>query len=102
MFRYMEAASALQQESSMCLRRFEVCDNVDLETILMEYESYYFIKFHKYPKLTKKVPETCKSLLLLSHFLFTGQWPADHDGLAFFPHPKTGEGRQAQSHGTKR
>ncbi|XP_023664385.1 katanin p60 ATPase-containing subunit A-like 2 [Paramormyrops kingsleyae] len=68
---YVEAAGALQQESSMCLRRFEVCDNVDLETILMEYESYYFIKFHKYPKLTKKVPETC-------------------------------EGRQAQSHGTKR
>uniref|UniRef100_A0A3B3QMJ2 Katanin p60 ATPase-containing subunit A-like 2 n=1 Tax=Paramormyrops kingsleyae TaxID=1676925 RepID=A0A3B3QMJ2_9TELE len=81
---YVEAAGALQQESSMCLRRFEVCDNVDLETILMEYESYYFIKFHKYPKLTKKVPETCKSLLLLSHFLFTGQWPADHDSLPGF------------------
>uniref|UniRef100_A0A8C5TK87 Katanin p60 ATPase-containing subunit A-like 2 n=1 Tax=Malurus cyaneus samueli TaxID=2593467 RepID=A0A8C5TK87_9PASS len=40
------------------LRGFEVCDNIDLETILMEYESYYFVKFQKYPKITKKVLDT--------------------------------------------
>ncbi|XP_036385516.1 katanin p60 ATPase-containing subunit A-like 2 [Megalops cyprinoides] len=54
---YMDTASALEQETSLGLRRFEVCDNVDLHTILMEYESYYFVKFQKYPKLTKKLPE---------------------------------------------
>ncbi|KAM4634144.1 katanin p60 ATPase-containing subunit A-like 2 [Polymixia lowei] len=51
---YMDAAGALDQETNVGLRRFEVCDNIDLETVLMEYESYYYIKFHKYPKLTRK------------------------------------------------
>ncbi|KAL7976006.1 hypothetical protein Chor_011774 [Crotalus horridus] len=51
---YVDAANALEQEAKGGLRRFEVCDNVDLETILMEYESYYYVKFQKYPKITKK------------------------------------------------
>ncbi|KAF7243949.1 Elongation factor 2 [Varanus komodoensis] len=51
---YVDAAKALEQETKLSLRRFEVCDNVDLETILMEYESYYYVKFQKYPKITKK------------------------------------------------
>uniref|UniRef100_A0A4W4GU77 Katanin p60 ATPase-containing subunit A-like 2 n=1 Tax=Electrophorus electricus TaxID=8005 RepID=A0A4W4GU77_ELEEL len=54
---YLDAANALEQETSFGLRRFEVCDNVDLDTILMEYESFYFVKFQKYPKITKKLPE---------------------------------------------
>lgn len=32
---YSESAKALESESSMCFNRFEVCDNVDLETVLM-------------------------------------------------------------------
>ncbi|XP_035866143.1 katanin p60 ATPase-containing subunit A-like 2 isoform X2 [Phyllostomus discolor] len=55
---YIDAANALDQETKLGLRRFEVCDNVDLETILMEYESYYFIKFQKYPKIVKKASDT--------------------------------------------
>ncbi|MEE6520362.1 hypothetical protein FKM82_018212 [Ascaphus truei] len=51
---YVDSANALEQETKLGLRRFEVCDNIDLETILMEYESYYYIKFQKYPKITKK------------------------------------------------
>ncbi|XP_062333759.1 katanin p60 ATPase-containing subunit A-like 2 [Osmerus eperlanus] len=58
---YMDAARTLDQETSVGLRRFEVCDNVDLETVLMEYESYYYIKFQKHPKLTKKVLEPVES-----------------------------------------
>jgi katanin p60 ATPase-containing subunit A1 len=53
----MDAAKALEEETKLGLRRFEVCDNVDLETILMEYESYYFVKFQKYPKVVKKAPD---------------------------------------------
>lgn len=48
----------MEQETKLSLRGFEVCDNIDLETILMEYESYYFVKFQKYPKITKKVLDT--------------------------------------------
>ncbi|XP_008101682.1 katanin p60 ATPase-containing subunit A-like 2 [Anolis carolinensis] len=51
---YVDTANTLEQETKMNLRRFEVCDNVDLETIMMEYESYYYVKFQKYPKITKK------------------------------------------------
>ncbi|KAM4050814.1 katanin p60 ATPase-containing subunit A-like 2 [Anomaloglossus baeobatrachus] len=54
---YVDSANALEQESKLSLRRFEVCDNIDLETVLMEYESYYYVKFQKYPKITKKVGE---------------------------------------------
>ncbi|NXF10086.1 KATL2 protein, partial [Smithornis capensis] len=61
---YVDAANALEQETKLNLRGFEVCDNVDLETILMEYESYYFVKFQKYPKITKKVLHTAKMKLL--------------------------------------
>ncbi|XP_041728620.2 katanin p60 ATPase-containing subunit A-like 2 isoform X3 [Coregonus clupeaformis] len=58
---YMDAASALEQETNVVLRQFEVCDNIDLDTVLMEYESYYFIKFQRYPKLTKKLPQPVES-----------------------------------------
>ncbi|CAO2594477.1 Katanin p60 ATPase-containing subunit A-like 2 [Lemmus lemmus] len=60
---YIDAAKALEEETKLGLRRFEVCDNVDLETILMEYESYYFVKFQKYPKMVKKVPEPVENNL---------------------------------------
>uniref|UniRef100_A0A2C9JJS6 Katanin p60 ATPase-containing subunit A-like 2 n=1 Tax=Biomphalaria glabrata TaxID=6526 RepID=A0A2C9JJS6_BIOGL len=52
---YLDSASNLSKETNLDIRRYEVCDNIDLETILMEYESYYFVRFSKYPKITKKV-----------------------------------------------
>ncbi|XP_042588100.1 katanin p60 ATPase-containing subunit A-like 2 isoform X1 [Cyprinus carpio] len=63
---YLDSAKALEKESSFALCRFEVCDNVDLETVLMEYESYYLIKFQKYPKLTKKLTEQGEGRLVKS------------------------------------
>ncbi|PNJ01803.1 KATNAL2 isoform 3, partial [Pongo abelii] len=60
---YIDTANALEQETKLGLRRFEVCDNIDLETILMEYESYYFIKFQKYPKIVKKSSDTAENNL---------------------------------------
>ncbi|NXT78496.1 KATL2 protein, partial [Zapornia atra] len=58
---YVDAANALEQETKLSLRGFQVCDNIDLETILMEYESYYFVKFQKYPKITKRVLGTAEN-----------------------------------------
>ncbi|KAM7026091.1 katanin p60 ATPase-containing subunit A-like 2 isoform 5-T5 [Acridotheres tristis] len=63
---YVDAANALEQETKLGLRGFEVCDNIDLETILMEYENYYFVKFQKYPKITKKVLDTAENKQLRS------------------------------------
>ncbi|KAH0627803.1 hypothetical protein JD844_008217, partial [Phrynosoma platyrhinos] len=60
---YVDTANALEQETKLGLRRYDVCDNVDLETILMEYESYYYVKFQKYPKIVKKALDTTRCTL---------------------------------------
>ncbi|KAM8743481.1 katanin p60 ATPase-containing subunit A-like 2 isoform 1-T1 [Acanthopagrus schlegelii] len=54
---YGAAAVALDQETNGGVRRFEVCDNIDLEMVLMEYESYHYVKFQKYPKLIRRTAE---------------------------------------------
>ncbi|XP_011412869.2 katanin p60 ATPase-containing subunit A-like 2 isoform X12 [Magallana gigas] len=52
---YVDSAQSLARETNIDLSKYEVCDNIDLETIIMEYESYYYVKFSKYPKITKKL-----------------------------------------------
>ncbi|XP_018647126.1 katanin-related [Schistosoma mansoni] len=54
---YVESAMSLSKETNLDFRKYEVCDNVDLETVLLEYESYYYIKFQKYPRITKKLSD---------------------------------------------
>ncbi|CAF0912763.1 unnamed protein product [Rotaria sordida] len=51
---YVESARQLEHETNLDVNKYDVCDNIDLDTILQEYESYFFIKFNKYPKLTKR------------------------------------------------
>ncbi len=53
--RYVQAAEALARETNLDFTSFEICDNVDLDTILMDYESFFFVKFNKYPKISKRV-----------------------------------------------
>ncbi len=55
---YVAAAMALDQETNGSVRRFEVCDNIDLEMVLVEYESYHYVKFQKYPKLIRRAAES--------------------------------------------
>ncbi|XP_029693579.1 katanin p60 ATPase-containing subunit A-like 2 isoform X3 [Takifugu rubripes] len=52
---YVATAAALDRETRGEVRKFEVCDNVDLEMMLLEFESYHYIKFHKFPKVVRKV-----------------------------------------------
>ncbi|CAH8602062.1 unnamed protein product [Schistosoma intercalatum] len=54
---YVESAMSLSKETNLDFKKYEVCDNVDLETVLLEYESYYYIKFQKYPRITKKLSD---------------------------------------------
>ncbi|CAG9764825.1 unnamed protein product [Ceutorhynchus assimilis] len=51
-------------ETAECLSReaqldsgYELCENVELEIILQEYQSYYYAKFQKYPKIVRKLNE---------------------------------------------
>ncbi|KAG8232323.1 hypothetical protein J437_LFUL009422 [Ladona fulva] len=43
----------MMNEAPVC-KTYSVCDNIDLYTILQEYESYYYLRFQKYPKICKK------------------------------------------------
>ncbi|CAF0731656.1 unnamed protein product [Adineta steineri] len=51
---YIESAKQLEHETNLDVNKFDVCDNVDLTTILQEYESYFHVKYNRYPKITKK------------------------------------------------
>lgn len=47
---------ALEKECQLT-GQYQICENVDLEIILQEYQSYYFTKFQKYPKILRKLNE---------------------------------------------
>ncbi|XP_060570165.1 katanin p60 ATPase-containing subunit A-like 2 isoform X3 [Ruditapes philippinarum] len=55
---YLDSGQALARETNIDVSKFEVCDNIDLDTIVMEYESYYYVKFAKYPKICKKLTQS--------------------------------------------
>ncbi|XP_068430116.1 katanin p60 ATPase-containing subunit A-like 2 [Clinocottus analis] len=59
---YVSAAMALDQETNGRVRRFEVCDNIDLEMVLMDYESYHYVKFERYPKLIRRTAEPSEKI----------------------------------------
>ena len=88
LFSYVESARQLEHETNLDVSKYDVCDNIDLDTILQEYEfvsqgisghliglvvsfrSYFYIKFNRYPKLTKKNGSTGGKLVV---FLFRMQ-----------------------------
>ncbi|XP_054286858.1 katanin p60 ATPase-containing subunit A-like 2 [Macrosteles quadrilineatus] len=51
---YHSTAQQFESEASLS-NQFVVCDNIDLYTILQEFESYFFLRFQKYPKICKKI-----------------------------------------------
>lgn len=54
-FRYTTTASALIEEACLNTCQYVVCDNVDLDTILIEYENYYYLRYQKKPKISKSL-----------------------------------------------
>ncbi|TPX68798.1 hypothetical protein CcCBS67573_g07060 [Chytriomyces confervae] len=80
---YSDAVARLQTESNLSLKKVTAADNMDLLTILQEYETYFGIKFGKSPKLVKKCGEpNCVSSL-------DNDWPdscpADSDACSQAP-----------------
>lgn len=49
-----ETADVLNNEAQLT-NQYEICDNVDLDIIYQDYESYYTAKFNKKPKVLKKI-----------------------------------------------
>lgn len=46
-------AAALKNEAKLS-EEYELCDNIDLDGIYLEYASYYQLKFGKYPRILRK------------------------------------------------
>lgn len=51
---YYNSAEALKSEGRLS-EEFELCDNVDLDAIYLEYASFFNLKFGKYPRILKKM-----------------------------------------------
>ncbi|XP_014283921.1 katanin p60 ATPase-containing subunit A-like 2 isoform X2 [Halyomorpha halys] len=51
---YTETYQQFNLESKLP-KDLQICDNIELSHILQEYETYYFIRFQKYPKISKKI-----------------------------------------------
>lgn len=49
-----KSSTTLQQECDLS-KDYQVCDNVDLDTMYMEFCSYYKLKFGKNPKIVKRI-----------------------------------------------
>lgn len=58
---FYETAKTLQSEARLSAN-FEVCDNIDLDSIYLEFATYYNLKFGKYPKFLKKTTSINLSL----------------------------------------
>lgn len=54
---FFESANTLRAEARLT-EDIEVCDNIDLDSIYLEFAAYYSLKFGKYPKFLKKSQAT--------------------------------------------
>lgn len=57
---FYQAAEMLKNETRLPAEEYELCDNIDLDSIYLEYASYYHLKFGKYPKIVRKLKPTVK------------------------------------------
>lgn len=60
---YIETAERFQTETNGITNKYTPADNVDLLSILIDYESYYEIRFDKKPKVVRKLGEGEESVL---------------------------------------
>ncbi|XP_066150064.1 katanin p60 ATPase-containing subunit A-like 2 [Euwallacea fornicatus] len=49
-------AEALVKETQLDTS-YQLCENVELDVVLQEYQSYYYTKFQKYPKMVRRVED---------------------------------------------
>ncbi|KAI9184388.1 Katanin p60 ATPase-containing subunit A-like 2 [Blastocladiella emersonii ATCC 22665] len=52
---FIHAAQHLERESGVSMSKYEVADNVDLLSVLQEFESNYTAKFNRIPKLFRRI-----------------------------------------------
>lgn len=52
---YIDSVQQIQADTKISLSKIDVADNVDLQTILTEYEDFYEMRFGRKPKITRKL-----------------------------------------------
>ena len=52
--RFLDTVQMLSKEAGPALGQWIMCDNIDLATVLQEYEAYCYVKFRKFPKIAKR------------------------------------------------
>ena len=52
--RFLDTVQMLTKEAGPALGQWMLCDNIDLATVLQEYEAYCYVKFKKFPKIAKR------------------------------------------------
>ena len=62
----------LSKEAGPALGQWTVCDNIDLATVLQEYEAYCYVKFKKFPKIAKRRTGNGKVIRWNSHTYLVG------------------------------
>merc|ERR1712113_471274 len=50
---YINTVQQIQNDTNISLDKIDVADNVDLSTILTEYEDFYEMRFGRKPKITR-------------------------------------------------
>ncbi|XP_059487398.1 katanin p60 ATPase-containing subunit A-like 2 [Neocloeon triangulifer] len=59
---YFETSESLQLEAHLTTQ-YSVCDNIDLPTVLQEYESYFYLRYQKHPKVCKLLEKPTRNEL---------------------------------------
>jgi katanin p60 ATPase-containing subunit A1 len=52
--RFFDTAQCLNNEAHLT-NQYQICDNIDLGIIVQDFETYYYVRFQKYPKICRKV-----------------------------------------------
>ncbi|XP_023726690.1 katanin p60 ATPase-containing subunit A-like 2 isoform X3 [Cryptotermes secundus] len=51
---FFDTAECLSNEAHLT-NQYQICDNIDLGIIVQDFETYYYVRFQKYPKICKKI-----------------------------------------------
>ncbi|OXA62388.1 hypothetical protein Fcan01_02823, partial [Folsomia candida] len=52
---YVDTAASLASEFSLSLDQYTICENIDLNSIFIDFEAYYNMRFQRYPQYFKKI-----------------------------------------------
>lgn len=52
--RFFDTAECFSNEAHLT-NQYQICDNIDLGIIVQDFETYYYVRFQKYPKICKKM-----------------------------------------------